>query len=335
MLDHLLRKSIDRINLTTAETNQLMGHLCHDGISSIKAAAILASLHTKGETFHELLGIIQYLRAQSHRLLLAEHKMLDICGTGGDYKNTFNISTAAALLLASFGVTIAKHGGGAVSSKCGSYDVLQALGISPTKIDKLQSRLAENQFVFLNACDYNPSFLQIKKLRKQLGIRSVFNIVGPLVHPLRIQYQVIGVYARHLIAPVAKLLVELGVQEAMVVHSLDGLDELSTTSTNHIARISQGNIEERYLAPQECGLLPTSLANLRGGDASTNATIIKNIFKGSQSAAADVVLLNAAAALIVYGLVDTFIDGISLLKEHLASQKAYNYLSTISRGGYE
>lgn len=317
--------------LTTSEAYTAMEIICSNSASQIKIAAFLSIIHTRKETEDELLGFISYLRKQLIPVI-SEHKLIiDTCGTGGDHNNTFNISTAAALLVASIGIKVAKHGGRSVSSACGSADVLEALNI-PTESNpqSASEALTKNGFIFLLASNFNHAYQKIRPLRSELGIRTCFNLMGPLLNPLAVKRQVIGVYAKNLLRPLANILQQLGSEEIILLHAHDNLDELSIAAPTDIVHLKQGKINEYTVYPETYGIPKSKLSELKGGDAATNASIIKDIFKGKKGAPRDSVILNAAAALIVAGAANSFEEGVKLANETIDSKRALYFLDELS-----
>lgn len=330
---NLLKQVVSGSTLTAIEAEKAMQLICADDVSSVQVAALLAAMHTRGETQAELLGFVVYLRKQS--TLISDHVsglVLDTCGTGGDYANTFNISTAAALLIASLGVKVAKHGGRSVSGTCGSANVLQALGIcAEERADSVKHTLAEVGFVFLHAPVFNVALQKISTLRQCLGIRTCFNIIGPLLNPLLVQHQIVGVYSKQLLQPMAELLLQLGVVEAMVVHSRDRLDELSIRAVTDVAHVKNGAISYYHVDPKSLGFNYTLDTNLKGGDGNTNARIIEQVFLNNEAAHRDVVILNAAAGLVVAGVVESFSNGVELARLNIENGLAHAYLANLKK----
>lgn len=283
------------------------------------------------DSYEELAKFALYMKENSNPINLKSKKgLIDVCGTGGDCLGTFNISTAVSFVIAGAGAKVVKHGNRSVSSKSGSADVLEALGISiEVPENKLQSILDEVGMVFLFAPHYHPCMLKIKEIRKALGVPTIFNLLGPLVNPVKLDYQIIGVYDKTKCEIVAKALLYLGVKEAMVVHGADGLDEFSTTGENLVYHIKNGKIEKKYINPEDVGLKRVEIKSLIGGDAKENAQIILNILNGEKGAKQDIVLLNSAAALIVCGIAKDFEEGIKIASESIDSKAALKVLEKL------
>jgi anthranilate phosphoribosyltransferase len=304
----LLRQIIEhRAILTREQAAQLLNLILAGHASEIEIAALLGAIAARGETAPELAGFVDAMRAASTPIPLDEaerSQLVDTCGTGADASGTFNISTAAALVASAAGATVAKHGNRAITSTCGSADVLEALGI-PVTLTPTQAAAAlrAHRFAFLHAPTLHPAMKAVQPVRRALGVRTVFNVLGPLTNPAGARAQVMGVYSAHLVPIVAEAMLLLGVRHAFVVHGSDastnaGLDELSISGPTDIAEVHSGNIAFTRIAPAELGLTPAPLSSLRGGDAQTNAAILRAVFSGAPGPHRDVVLLNAAAVLI-------------------------------------
>lgn len=330
----LLEKISRGKTLTSEESYSAMQSICSMQNENAKIAAFLAILHSRGETTAEILGFIKYIREQSIHVNLNDSSVIDVCGTGGDHAGSFNISTTTALLLASAGVKIAKHGGRSVSSQCGFIDVVEALDlpICNKPIDVV-TQITEHKIAFISASIFNPVFKKISALRKELGIRTVFNLLGPLVNPVDVKRQVIGVYDKKLLQPVAEILIQLNCSEAMIVHSFDGLDEISISAPTNILHLKDGVFEQFTITPEECGLSRGSLESIKGGNAAENAIIVQQIFCGQQGPRRDVVLLNAAAGFVVAGKAHTLSEGVVLAKEIIDSGQAEYFLKKLNQAG--
>jgi len=325
-----LEKILEGYTLTSQESYMAMDMLCSPQNNDIQAAAFLAVLQNRGEKIEEILGFITYLREHSLIIDVADFPVIDVCGTGGDYRGTFNISTATALLLASAGVKVAKHGGRSVSGKCGSMDVAEELGFALCQQStEVVEQLQRQNIAFLSAANFYPIFKKISALRKTLGIRTCFNVLGVLLNPVSLKRQVIGVYNKELLMPLASILLRLGYEQAMIVHARDGLDEISICAETDVAYLQAGKITQFSLVPEEFGLKRAKLAQIQGGDKEHNATIIRRIFQGEQSAKRDVVLLNAAAGFLVSGKVSSFLEGIKLAKQTIDSGTSYQFLMRV------
>jgi anthranilate phosphoribosyltransferase len=278
----------------------------------------------KGETVEEIVGFAQAIRAEATPLHSKDggplglsgtgrDALVDTCGTGGDTSGTFNISTATALTIAGAGVRVAKHGNRSISSKCGSADVIEALGVNinlPTT--RIAGCLEEAGIAFLYAPALHTAMKHVQPVRRELRLRTVFNLLGPLTNPAQASAQVVGVYSADLVEKLALALNELGLHRALVVHGDDGLDELTITGPSKVAEVSDGQVHIYKVAPEDFGLKRAPLDEIAGGDAAENATIIRAILEGERSCRRDVVLLNAAAALVAAGHADTIAQAVPL-----------------------
>jgi anthranilate phosphoribosyltransferase len=319
-IQHQLRRILEhRETLSLPEAAALMESILSGHASDIELAALLGALAARGETSAEIAGFASALRQASNSLPLNDierSQLVDTCGTGGDASNSFNISTAAALVAAAAGASVAKHGNRAVTSLCGSADVLEALGI-PIHLNTLDavSTLRTHKFVFLLAPSHHPQLKAVMPVRKALGVRSILHILGPLLNPAGARRQVMGVYHSRLVPLVANAMIPLDIHHAMVVHGdggSTGLDELSLSGPTEIAELRDGKVFEYNISPEHVGLQRAPLSALAGGNASDNALILKTIFSGTPGPPRDVVLLNAAAVLVVAGLAKNLPHGIQL-----------------------
>lgn len=294
-------------------------------ILEVQVAAFLGALRGKGETAEEILGCVRFLREKGVAVLTRHKFVVDTCGTGGDASQTFNISTASAFVAAGAGVVVAKHGNRSVSSRCGSADVLEALGI-PTDVEPAlaEKALTDLGITFLFAPKYHPILKKLSGLRRSLGFKTIFNIAGPLSSPVRSasRGQVVGVFEKRLVPIVAEVLKALGAERAWVVHSRDGLDEISTSDATNVAKLEKGKVTLEEITPEDAGMRRGSLAALRGSGAEENARIILDILDGKAGAPRDAVLLNAAAACIVGGKTSSLKSGFELARKSIDSGKA-------------
>ncbi len=312
-----LRRILEqRETLSRSEASALMESILAGQASDIELAALLGALAARGETSAEIAGFASTLRNAANQLPLNDlerSELVDTCGTGGDASGSFNISTAAALVAAAAGGRVAKHGNRAITSACGSADVLEALGI-PIHLSPAQAAqtLRTHRFVFLLAPSHHPQLKAVMPVRRALGVRSILHILGPLLNPAGARRQVMGVYQSRLVPLVANTMIQLDIQHAMVVHGDGGLDELALSGPTEIAELRNGTIAQYTIAPEDLGLQRAPLSTLAGGNASANALILNSIFAGSPGPPRDVVLLNAAAVLVVGGLATNLRDGIQL-----------------------
>ena len=260
---------------------------------------LLMALRVRGETVDEITGGALAMRSRMVRVKAPEHA-IDTCGTGGDASGTYNVSTAAGLVVAACGVTVAKHGNRALSSKSGSADVLTALGVNiETSTETVERAIEEVGIGFMMAPRHHGAMRHVGGTRVELGTRTIFNLLGPLSNPAGTKRQLIGVFAKEWVRPLAEVLGRLGSERAWVVHGADGLDEITTTGTTHVAELNAGKVETFELSPEIAGLPFANASELKGGDADENAAAMRAVLKGKPSAFRDIVLLNAAAALVV------------------------------------
>jgi len=292
--------------------------------------AFLMALRLRGETVGEIVGAARTLRARA-RTITAPADAVDTCGTGGDGTGTFNISTAAAFVAAGAGVKIAKHGNRSISSRSGSADVLHALGIDiEMSFERVEQAISEIGLGFLMAPRHHAAMRAVAAPRAELGIRTMFNILGPLCNPAGVRRQVLGVYAAKWVRPLAEVLLKLGQHACWVVHG-DGLDELTTTGTSEIAAVQDGKIVSFTIRPDDAGLPLARLADLRGGSPEENAVTLRAVLGGASGPLRDIVLLNAAAALIVGGWAETLRGGVDRATEAIDSGAAAAVLERLVR----
>ena len=308
-----------RQTLTREAARVLMQQILSGELSEIQLAALLGALGARGETAAEIAGFVEAMRAAATPFPLDDaerHQLVDTCGTGGDASGTFNISTATALVAAAAGATVAKHGNRAVTSQCGSADILEALGI-PVDLSPAAAAdaMRKHRFAFLHAPSLHPAMKAVMPVRRALGVRTIFNVLGPLTNPAGAAAQVMGVYAPHLVPLVAEAMALLGARHAFVVYGDTGnggsLDELSISGPSQLAEIRNGIVTLSTLTPEDAGLKRAPIEALRGGNAQTNAAILEAIFAGERSPCRDVVLLNTAAVLVASGLASTLAEGIA------------------------
>jgi anthranilate phosphoribosyltransferase len=300
--------------------------------SEVQIAALLVALRTKGETVGEITAAARALRARAETAPLLDPGTIDTCGTGGDGAGTFNISTVAAFVVAGAGVPVAKHGNRAASSRAGSFDLLEALGVhADLPIRDAASVLAEVGIAPFFARRAHPAMRFVAPVREKLGIRTVMNCMGPLLNPVGAKRQLIGVYARPLVETLARVLAELGAERALVVHGEDGLDEITTTARSHAALLSSGTLTTLTIEPESLGIARVAPSALAGGDAVENAQIARAILGGAPGPKRDIVLLNAAAALLVAGVAANLGEGIEVARQSIDSGAAAARLEQLTR----
>jgi len=320
-----------RLSLSRHEAYEVMDKLTVEGVDPEIASLILVSLNKKGESIDELVGFAQCLRAKALKVTLSpeiiKKNLMDVCGTGGDGKGTFNISTAVSFVVAAGGQPIAKHGNRSVSSRSGSFDVLEALQVPISSAKpSIEESLTKFNLCFLFAPDFHPALKNISSVRKNLGMRTVFNILGPLLNPVSVKRQVIGVFHPDLIEKMAVCLKELGSEEVIIVHGDGSLDEFSISGTNKVGHLKNGSVKIYELSPEDFGLKRSALDELRGGSPLENAEMIKLVLQGEPGPRQDIVVMNSAAALYVGGKAQTLKEGTALAKDIIESGRAYNLL---------
>lgn len=330
MLTVTLDKIMKREHLDRQTACLAMGEIMDGKATPAQIGAFLAGLRVKGEQVEEIIGFAQAMRERSVRIPLQVEGLVDTCGTGGDGSDTFNISTAAAIVAASGGVKIAKHGNRAVSSKSGSADVLEALGVPIVLTpENAAACLEATNLCFLFAPLYHQAMKHAAGPRKELAIRTVFNLLGPLTNPAKASFQLLGVYDSSLIGTIAEALRELEVKRALVVAGEDGLDELTITGKSKVAELRDGKITTYELTPEQVGLSRYQLEDIKGGDANLNANIIEDIFNGKHGATRDITLLNAGAILYLSDHAKTIEDGVNQAKALIDTGRALEKLNEI------
>ena len=337
MLGELLQKVMRRQDLTSEESASAMDAIIDGRARPAQVAGLLVGLAMKGERPDEIVGFARSMRARAVKIAVPAGCLVDLCGTGGDGAGTFNISTVAALVVASCGVAVAKHGNRSVSSKCGSADVLDALGVNVSAPPAVVERcLCELGLAFLFAPVFHPSMRNAADVRRDLGVRTAFNLLGPLTNPAAPKRQLVGVPKPELTEPIARALALLGSERAWVVHGADGLDEISTTGYTKISECRGGTVNTFYLHPAEVGLPQAAPAALVGGDAAANARIALDVLGGARGPCRDIVLLNAGAVLFLAGAAASVRDGIAGAASAIdtgAARGVLNRLVAVSNGG--
>jgi anthranilate phosphoribosyltransferase len=331
LITSLLHKAVLR-PLSESDAREAALALMTGDVPPAQAGGLLSALRARGEQGGEILGFARALREHASPFALEGDGLVDTCGTGGDGLGTFNVSTLAGLVAAACGARVAKHGNRAVSSRCGSADVLEALGV---KIDAPPAVVARgieaSGFGFLFAPSYHPTLRQLAGLRRELGFRSVFNLAGPLANPARVKRQVVGVPDRAYLRPVAEALLALGHHHALVVHGEDGADEISLTGVTLVYEVKPGGLVSGEIHPEDAGLAPCRPEDLAGGDAQENAKIANRALDGERGPAHDFVVMNAAAALMVAGRAASLREGAEQAREALLSRRARAVLETVRR----
>lgn len=329
MFDTFLEKVTAGGSLSAAESEQAIHSLLEGQVADETIIAFLTALHQRGETEDEVLGAVRALRGKMLPFEAPPHT-IDCCGTGGDNLGTYNISTAAAFVIAGAGVRIAKHGNRSVSSRSGSSDVLRALGV---KIDaakeRMQMALKEAYVCFLLAPLYHPAMQKVANARSLLGHRSIFNLLGPLANPANVKRQMVGVFDRKWLEPFARILSQLGSDKVIAVHGEDGLDEITTTTLTQVVDMTNGKTRAFSMSPPDVGLRTARLIDLQGGDTVQNAEKIKELLEGEPGPYRDIVVLNAAAGLIAAGKTDNWTEAVAFAADSLDSRRAQNALKKL------
>jgi anthranilate phosphoribosyltransferase len=329
-----IREAIDKMvnhtDLSEAETIEVMNQIMTGEATPLQVAAFLTALRMKGETVAEITGAARVMREKAHRVDVGSKTVLDTCGTGGDQKGTFNISTTSAFVVAGAGVPVAKHGNRSVSSQSGSADVLGALGVRiDAPKERVEQCIAKIGIGFLFAPLLHEAMKYAVQPRRDIGIRTIFNLLGPLTNPAMASYQLIGIYSGELVAVIAHVLNNLGSARAMVVHGLEGLDEISLCGPTKVAELRDGKVTEYILEPEQMGFARCRLEELHGGNAEESAVIVKSVLQGDQGSPRNVVLLNSGAALYVSGSAATLQEGIRLGAESIDSGRARQKLDQL------
>jgi anthranilate phosphoribosyltransferase len=323
ILKNAIGRLVDRQDLTATEAGEIMGTIMEGGASQAQIGSFLTALRLKGETPEEIAAFAGIMRRYAVTVRPVTQKILvDTCGTGGDGAKTFNISTTAAFVAAGAGVPVVKHGNRSVSSRCGSADVLAALGVSLTVNPNMQAHIVERAGIaFLFAPQHHPAMRHVMAARQEIGCRTVFNILGPLTNPAGAEAQLLGVYDESLTRTMAEVLRLLGLSRAMVVHG-SGLDEITTTGDTVVSELYRGVIRTYTLNPATFGIASASRDDLEGGDAETNARIAREILDGGKGAGRDIVLMNAGAAINIGWLSGNLNEGIELAARSIDSGSA-------------
>jgi anthranilate phosphoribosyltransferase len=327
-----IEKLVNRVSLSESETIEVMNQIMSGEATPLQVASFLTALRMKGETIEEITGAARVMREKAHRVHVASNIVLDTCGTGGDQKGTFNISTTCAFVVAAAGVKVAKHGNRSVSSQSGSADVLAALGV---KVDapkeRVEACIAEIGIGFLFAPLLHEAMKYAVQPRRDIGIRTIFNLLGPLTNPAMANYQLIGLYSGNLVGAIAHVLKNLGSICALVVHGLEGLDEISLCGPTQVAELRNGEVKEYLIEPEQLGLKRCALADLHGGSPDQSAAIVRQVLQGNPGPARDVVLLNSGAALYVSGSAGSVKDGMRLAAQSIDSGRAREKLEQLVR----
>ncbi len=332
MINDAIKKLVERVDLEENEVALIFEQMMNGEITDSQIAAFLVALRIKGETIPEITGASRIMLDKATKINHKFENAVDLCGTGGDNHGTFNVSTTASFVVAGAGIPVAKHGNRSVSSPVGSADVLEALGVN-INLDVKESEKCFNEvgLAFLFAPVYHPAMKNVAMPRKEIGIRTIFNLLGPILNPALVKRQVMGVYAESLIEPIAKVLRNLGSEHAMVVHGSDSMDEITVTGPTSIAELRDGIVKTYQFDPSQIGIPKYKLDELKGGKNSTeNAELVVSILKGEKEGAMrDITLLNAAAAISVSGKSSDFKEAVDIANESIESGKALKKLEEL------
>jgi len=333
MIREGIQKLIEGTNLTYEESEQIMHEVMSGKATNSQTAAFLTALRMKGEAVDELIAFATEMKSNCHQIHpKVQGRLVDTCGTGGDKIKTFNVSTAAAFVIAGAGIPVAKHGNRSVTSKCGSADLLELFGLNLNLEPKAVEAIIEKVGIgFLFAPAFHPAMKFAAEPRREIGIRTVFNILGPLTNPASATAQLLGVYDRKLVEPMAQTLGKLGCEQAMVVHGLDGLDEISTVGKTAIACLTNGIVTNTVLSPKDLGLKQSKIQDLQTSPMQESAEAVFGILSGIdiEGAKVDIVLANSAAGIIVGGKACDFEAGIEIARESILSGAAYSKVKAL------
>jgi anthranilate phosphoribosyltransferase len=323
-----LQRLANKESFTESEMEKAVNQMLQDDqISDSEIAAFLVALKTKGETIDEIAGFVKAIRKNTIGFRRSYPKVIDNCGTGGDGSSSFNVSTTSAFVIAGSGITVAKHGNRSISSKTGSADVLEQLGIELSLPPQLTEDLLEDVGIaFLFAPHVHPRLKKVMKVRRELQIPTIFNFIGPLTNPVELETQLLGIYRRDYLEIFAEVLKKLGRKRALVINGAGQLDEASLAGENHFVFLQEGNLKKMSLHPEDVGLTITPNIAIKGGDSKRNAEILVQVLKGEQGAFRDTVLLNAGLAIYTAGVVGSIQEGIEKAKESIDSGAAYEKL---------
>jgi anthranilate phosphoribosyltransferase len=330
----VLKKLISGETLDTEASSRAFAALISGEISQVRIASFLTALATREATVDEIVGAARAMRSAMLNVA-APAGAIDLCGTGGDGHSTLNVSTAATFVVAACGVPVAKHGNRNMSSRTGTADVLEALGVK-IDIDSVTAErcLREAGLSFLFAQTYHPAMRHVAPVRKELGFRTIFNLLGPISNPAGVRRQLLGIYSRDWIEPIARVLAKLGTEKAWVVHGSDGLDEMTTTGITHVAALENGRVTMRDIVPEDAGLERTTLTEIKGGEPAENAAALRALLDGARGAYRDIVLLNAAAALIVADTAADLKAGVALAAGAIDSGRAKAVLAKLAAASH-
>ncbi|MEI5908729.1 anthranilate phosphoribosyltransferase [Bacillus spongiae] len=327
-----IHKLSQRQSLSFDEMKEAAAQLLSDSVKETEIAAFLLALRTKGETAEEIAALVSVLKENAQTFSVAENDIIDVCGTGGDGVGSFNISTTTAFVLAGAGLTVAKHGNRSISSSSGSSDVLEELGIHMgMTMKESEELLQQTGLTFLFAPTVHSKLKKIMKVRKELRVPTIFNVIGPLTNPLPISYQLMGVYQQEYMPRIAEVMASNDQKRSIIVHGAAGMDEASPLGTNKCLLVENKQIKPFDLHPEEVGLPLYSLQDIKGGSPQENAEILLNVLKGKEGAHLDTVLLNAGLAMFTANKVESIAEGVKVARESVTSGSALNKLREIQK----
>ncbi len=323
---------VDRVDLSGDEMHSVMQQIMTGGATPIQIGGFLAGIRTKGETVEEIVAAVEVMRELATRIEVSKDHLVDTCGTGGDGSQSFNVSTACALVVAAAGGRVAKHGNRSMSSKSGSADVLEALGVNlDIPPDRVAACIDEINIGFLYAPAYHSAVRHAAAPRRELGTRTLFNLLGPLTNPAGAPHQLLGVFASRWVEPLAKVLRALGSKHVLVVHAQDGLDELSIAASSLVAELRDGQVHTYMFHPEDVGIARQSLDAIRVDGPEESAAMIREVFAGKQGPAADMVVLNSGAALYAADVASTLMEGVDLARRVLADGSAARKVEALAK----
>ncbi|HAJ56979.1 MAG TPA: anthranilate phosphoribosyltransferase [Candidatus Omnitrophica bacterium] len=336
MIEKLIEKAAKKVDLSLDEMESTFSLIAEGKVPEKEIADLLVALAKKNETAEEITGAARAMRKFVSRVRVERDVVLDTCGTGGDNKHTFNISTVAAFVAAGSGITVAKHGNRSVSGSCGSADLLEAFGVNiDVSVDTVEKCINEIGIGFLFAPNLHPAMRYVQPVRKSLKIRTIFNVLGPLINPAYPTHQLLGVYDEKLVPVLADVLKNLGLKHAMVVWGQGGFDEVTTTGSTRVCEmggalgLNEGHIKEYVLEPEKLGLARVELEDIKGGDVETNRQMASNVLKGMEGPCRDIVALNAGCCIYLAGRANTIKEGMTLAFEAIDSGAAIKKMNKL------
>lgn len=325
-----IRKAIEKENINQEDAYKVALSIMNGEATDAQIGSLITALRMKGETVDEITGFVKAMRDKVTRIKAPEEYLIDTCGTGGDGTGTFNISTISAIVAAGAGCSVAKHGNRSVSSQCGSADLLKELGVNIENTpDKVEMCIEKAGVGFLFAPLLHPAMKYAIGPRREMGVRTIFNILGPLTNPAGAKRQLLGVYSKALTTPIANVLANLDSIHCMVVHGEDGLDEITTTGKTYVSELKNGEIKEYTISPEDFGMIKRSPEDLKGGTPETNAKIALNLLEGGTGGKREITILNSGAAIYVAGKAENLSDGIDKAKESIDSGEALKRLEKL------